>query len=56
MPIELAGIELNRIHKIHTLEKADFASHRIPGSDGNVVQNMGRESVVMQIEGIFYGI
>ena len=55
MPIEIAGIRLERIHKINTLEQADFVSHRIPGLEGNVVQNMGRNSVCLQIEGIFYG-
>ncbi|MEO1261104.1 MAG: hypothetical protein AAFZ15_20045 [Bacteroidota bacterium] len=55
MPIELAGIKLNRIHKIVSQEQADFVAHRIPGLDGNVVQNMGRDSVVLYIEGIFYG-
>lgn len=55
MAIELAGINLTRIHKVATMEVADYASHRIPGLNGNVVQNMGRESVRLQIEGIFYG-
>ena len=55
MAIELAGITLEKIHRMETLEKADFASHRIPGLDGNVVQNMGRNSVRLLIEGIFYG-
>ena len=55
MPIELAGIKLSRIHKIVTQEQADFVSHRIPGLEGNVVQNLGRNSVHLQIEGIFYG-
>ena len=55
MPIELAGIQLNRIHKIKTLEQAAFVYHRIPGLEGNIVQNLGRDSVRLQIEGIFYG-
>lgn len=55
MPIEIAGISLPRIHRIATREQADFASHRIPGLDGNVVQDMGRQSVRLNIEGIFYG-
>ncbi len=54
MPIELAGIHLERIHKITTLEQADFVKHRIPGLEGNVLQSLGRESVRLQIEGIFY--
>ena len=55
MPIELAGISLPRIHRVTTREQADFVSHRIPGLEGNVVQDMGRQSVRLKIEGIFYG-
>lgn len=55
MPIELAGISLPRIHRIVTRERADFVSHRIPGLEGNVVQDFGRHSVRLKIEGIFYG-
>lgn len=55
MAIEIAGIALHKIHKIKTLEQADFVHHRIPGLEGNVVQNMGRNSVRIQVEGIFYG-
>ncbi len=55
MPIELAGIQLNRVHKIVTLEQPAFAYHRIPGLLGNVVQDLGRDSVRLQIEGIFFG-
>lgn len=55
MPIELAGIQLNRIHKIQTLEQGNFVYHQIPGMQGNMVQNLGRESVRLQVRGIFYG-
>ena len=55
MSIELAGIRLDLIHKIVTLEQAALVSHRIPGLEGNVVQNLGRDSVRLRIEGIFYG-
>jgi len=55
MAIEIAGISLPRIHRIVTREKADFVSHRIPGLEGNVVQDIGRHSVRLFIEGIFYG-
>jgi hypothetical protein len=55
MPIELGGIKISRIHKIATLEDAAFVYHRIPGQEGNTVQNLGRDSVRLQIEGIFYG-
>lgn len=55
MPIEIAGIELARIHRIATVERADFAKHRVPGLEGDLVQDLGRESVAVRIEGIFYG-
>jgi hypothetical protein len=55
MPIELAGIKIMRVHKIATLEQAAFVYHRIPGQEGNAVQNLGRDSVRLQIEGIFFG-
>jgi hypothetical protein len=55
MSIELAGIKLNRIHHIETLEQGSFIYHHIPGSQGNVIQNMGRDSVCLQLYGIFYG-
>lgn len=55
MAIELAGIQLNRVHKIATLEQASLVQHRVPGLEGNIVQNLGRDSVLLQIVGIFYG-
>lgn len=55
MPIEIAGIALPRVHRVVTRERADFVSHRIPGLDGDVVQDMGRRSVRLEIEGIFFG-
>jgi hypothetical protein len=55
MPIELAGIKINRVHKITTLEQAAFVHHRVPGQEGNTIQNLGRDSVSLQVEGIFFG-
>ena len=55
MSIELAGIKLNRVHHIQTLEQGSFIYHYIPGLQGNVAQNMGRDSVCLQLQGIFYG-
>jgi hypothetical protein len=55
MSIEIAKIPLPRVHRIVTQERADFMSHRIPGLSGNIVQDMGRRSVRLQIDGIFYG-
>jgi hypothetical protein len=55
VPIEIGGIQLNRVHRLATLEQAALVSHRIPGLEGSVVQNMGRASVQLEVEGIFYG-
>lgn len=55
MPIELARIQLDRVHKVDTLERAALIHHRVPGLEGNLTQNLGRDSVRLQIEGIFYG-
>lgn len=55
MPIEIAGITLNRIHRITTVEQAGFVRHQVPGLEGNLVQDLGRNSVHLQVEGICYG-
>ncbi len=55
MAIEIDGIKFPRVHRITTLEQAALVYHRIPGQEGNTVQNLGRDSVSLQIEGIFYG-
>ena len=56
MPIELAKIQLNRVHQIDTLERAALVHHAVPGLEGSLTQNLGRDSVRLRIEGIFYGI
>ncbi|HHG85244.1 MAG TPA: hypothetical protein ENJ82_10910 [Bacteroidetes bacterium] len=55
MAIEIGGISLNRVHHISTLEKADFVRHRVPGLEGDLVQDMGRASVRLSIQGMFFG-
>ncbi len=55
MPVELAGIKITRIHRIATVEQAAFVYHRVPGLEGNAAQNLGRDSIRLKIEGIFYG-
>lgn len=55
MAIELGGVAFPRVHRIVTLEQAAFVYHRVAGQAGNLVQNLGRDSVRLQIEGIFYG-
>lgn len=55
MTVELGGIKLNRVHRLVTLEQADWVSHQIPGMEGNVVQDLGRDLVKLEISGICYG-
>lgn len=55
MPIELANIQLYRVHRIRTLEQASLTHHPVPGLEGSITQNLGRDSVRLEIEGIFYG-
>lgn len=55
MGIELGGIKLNRVHRLVTLEQANWVSHNVPGMVGNIVQDLGRDSVHIEISGIFYG-
>ncbi len=55
MGIEIGGVQVNRIHRLAADERAAFVSHRIPGLEGNLVQRLGRHSVQLNIEGIFYG-
>ena len=55
MPIHLGDLTLNRVHRIVTLEDAAFVHHRVPGAAGDVLQDLGRRSVRLRIEGICYG-
>lgn len=55
MPIHLGDLTLNRVHRIVTLEEAAFVHHRVPGAAGDVLQDLGRRSVRLRIEGICYG-
>jgi hypothetical protein len=41
MTVELAGIQLKRVHQISTIEQAALVYHRILGREGNLVQNLG---------------
>lgn len=55
MPIEIANIQLNRIHHLATLEQAQWVMHTIPGREGTVAQDLGRGAVRLDIRGICYG-
>ena len=55
MAVELGGVRLHRIHRISVLEQAGLVYHRVPGLEGSAVQDLGRDSVRLAIDGIVYG-
>ncbi len=55
MPIHLGDLTLDRVHRIVTLEDSAFVHHRVPGAAGDVLQDLGRRSVRLRIEGICFG-
>lgn len=55
MPIQIADLTLSRVHRITTLEQSAFVHHRVPGAAGDVLQDLGRRSVRLRIEGICFG-
>lgn len=55
MAIEISGIELTHVHRITTLEQGGFINHEVPGMEGELSQDVGRELLQLQIDGIFYG-
>lgn len=55
MPISLAEIELNGIQNIKTDEARSLVKHRIPGLEGDIIQDLGRNPTSISFEGIFKG-
>ncbi|MEM9337542.1 MAG: DNA circularization N-terminal domain-containing protein [Bacteroidota bacterium] len=55
MAIELGGIALDQVHRITTHEDGAYLMQRVPGLEGDIAQDFGRQSLRLDIEGIFYG-
>lgn len=55
MSIEINGIELAYVHRVVSHEGGGHVLHAIPGHAGDLSQDMGRSSLQVQIDGIFYG-
>ena len=55
MALELGGISLTHLVEIRVQERARVVRHAGPGIEGDYTQMLGRSSVVVHIEGIFYG-
>jgi hypothetical protein len=55
MPITLAGIKLTGVQNIRTNENRALVRHRIPGLEGDLIQDLGRRPVSISFDGIFKG-
>jgi len=55
MAVELGPLSLERLTHIAVAEQARLARHAVPGMAGDLVQVLGRPSVQIHIEGIFFG-
>ena len=55
MAVMLAGVELPGTQTIRTEEERAVVEHQVPGLEGSVLQDLGRDAAVTIIEGIFHG-
>jgi len=47
--------EIRNVFNISTADRRDMVSHKIPGMEGDVFQNLGRSPVVISFDGTFQG-
>jgi len=50
-----ASRETRSVYNIKTTEKRTLVEHKIPGLEGNIFQDMGREPIRISFDGIFQG-
>ena len=55
MAVELGSVTLNLLTEVNVQERSRLVRHAVPGMDGDLIQTMGRPSVVVTLKGIFYG-
>lgn len=55
MTIELGDITLSQLTHISVQEQARIVRHPVPGMSGDLSQTLGRPSVLVRFQGIFYG-
>jgi hypothetical protein len=55
MAVELAGIPLDKLTHVEVCEQARFARLRVPGSEGDRFQDLGRHGARVVLRGLFYG-
>ncbi|MCP8307907.1 MAG: carboxypeptidase regulatory-like domain-containing protein [archaeon] len=47
--------EIRSVYNISTSERRMIMEHKIPGSDGSILQDMGKEPLRISFEGVFLG-
>lgn len=55
MAVELGGLTLTTLTEIRVEERAAYVRHSVPGMDGDLSQDVGRPSVEIELNGVFYG-
>ncbi|ASC72330.1 hypothetical protein XM38_032870 [Halomicronema hongdechloris C2206] len=55
MAVEIGSITLTSLTQVSVREQARIVHHRVPGMAGDLAQTLGRPSVVVRLQGIFYG-
>jgi len=55
MTVELGGITLEHLTQVSVEERARLVQYAVPGMGGDLAQMLGRASVVVLFQGIFYG-
>ncbi len=55
MAIELGSVTLEKLTHISVSEQARIVRHPVPGLSGDLSQTLGRPSVLVTFQGIFYG-
>ena len=55
MALEIAGVQMDQLLSIEASEGARFVRHAVPGLNGSLAQDLGRPSVRIRVQGIFYG-
>ena len=55
MPVELGSITLQHLEEVLVRGRARVVRHPVPGMSGDLSQSLGRSSVEVVFQGIFYG-
>jgi hypothetical protein len=55
MAVELGTTSLEHLTRVEVSERQRFVSHTVPGLKGDLAQALGRPSVAVRLEGMFYG-